>query len=567
MQWRILALSPLLLAQVACGHDSTGPYVAPPVLLGAIPSQGTVGTEVRIQGTGFAGDVAVYFGALRAPRVLSQGDALFALAPRGLEPGQKYDVRVVNEEQAADTLVAAFEAVAPRVTRVNGATRPVGLVGMTVLLEGSAFGDSLALAGGQVFFTGPGGVRIPAAVSDPVNDWADSFIVTRVPAGVADTSSLWVETATGTSDTVEFRLIQSGVFSPSTITWTRTTPLPQPLQGLGAVFVAIEDGPAPANYVFTVGGADSQGTPRSLVYRAQVQGTGALGNSWSIPTPLPSPRAYQATAVATAATAPVDTATTAGFLYAIGGLDQDLNAVATVYVGRLDLSGQIDAWQVTTPLPAARYAGGAAIFGGYVYFVGGAGSDGAPVATTYRAAIHVDGSLGAWESLAGLPSPRAYHAMVDFGPYLYAVGGDAGTTTPQNATQTGSELATINLVRLDLRTGGFTADGWLPISAMNKARSKHSTIFGGGALFTTSGIYNGQPGSSENTYASLNSDGTLGSWQGATGSDVIVNALGYSLYNQAAVSFVDASGVAHVLVLGGADRARPGQPSAAVVYY
>ena len=36
---------------------------------------------------------------------------------------------------------------------------------------------------------------------------------------------------------------------------------------------------------------------------------------------------------------------------------------------------------------------------------------------------------------------------------------------------------------------------------------------------------------------------------------------------QAAISFVDASGKGHVLVLGGAKRASPGRASAAVVYY
>jgi hypothetical protein len=102
---------------------------------------------------------------------------------------------------------------------------------------------------------------------------------------------------------------------------------------------------------------------------------------------------------------------------------------------------------------------------------------------------------------------------------------------------------------------------------MGKARSKHDAVFAGGAVFVTSGVYNGQPGSSENTFASINADGTLKSWQGATGSETIDVEIGRSLYNQALVAFVDRSGVGHVLVLGGADRDQAGAPSESVLWY
>jgi hypothetical protein len=102
---------------------------------------------------------------------------------------------------------------------------------------------------------------------------------------------------------------------------------------------------------------------------------------------------------------------------------------------------------------------------------------------------------------------------------------------------------------------------------MAKGRSKHNTVVGGGYLFTTSGVYAGSPGSSENTYSQINADGTVSSWAGATGTNTIGTLLGYDLYNEAAVSFVDATGKGHVLVLGGARRQNSGRASAAVVYY
>lgn len=554
-------------AAAACGDDdSTGPQVDAPALTSVTPANGGAATEIRIDGSGFSDTVEVSVGGIASRRVEVEGGAVFALVPVELSVGTTYDVVVSNEGRASATLQDAFTVVEPAAMRINGVSKPIGLVGMTIIIEGAAFGDDVDLAEGQVFFTDPAGGAIPATVASPDDDWTDGFIVTSVPTGTADTSMVWVETASGVSDSIEFRLIQSGVFSPSLIDWTETTSLPQPLTGLGAVFVPIEEGPVAANYVFTLGGAGTDSVATDAVYRANAQQSGALGSSWSTMSALPAARAYHTTAAATAFTAALDTATTGAYLYVLGGTDPSGDVTGTAYVGHVDLDGSVTGWQETTALPEPLHSAGAVVFRGFVYLVGGAGSDDTAVATTYRAAVNPDGTLGAWETLDALPSPAAYHALVNLGPFIYAVGGDAGTVAPEVFSQSGTERANVDLVRLDLRTGGFSSSGWTTTEPMSKSRSKHSSIFGGGALFTTSGVYAGQPGSSENTFAEIQSDGTLEPWQGATGSDIIASELGISLYNQAAVTFIDDSGTGHVLVLGGADRA-DGAASDGVVFY
>jgi IPT/TIG domain-containing protein len=558
----LVLLSVLVLA--ACGGDSTGPKGTPPVLSLLAPARGTVGTEVHLSGQGLnATGIEVFFGSLKSPRVVIENGELYALAPSGLVAGQTYDVRVSKSGLTSNILPAAFTAVPPDIARVNGATKATGLIGMTLIIEGDAFGD--VPGPGKVYFADASGARIPATIADSLNDWTNGFVVTTVPQGTAAQSKIWIETATGVSDSVEFRLISSGVFSPSTINWTRTTLLPQPLQALGAVFVPVEDGSTPANYVFTVGGADSLMAATPVVYRARVQPSGAL-DSWSPMTPLPVALAYQATVAATPFTAPIDT-TSSAVLYALGGRDAAGKTVNTVYYARVDLAGQVGAWLSSTALPAPLHSAGAAIFRGYVYLAGGADSANVAKSAMYRAKINPDGSLATWESLPALSAPHSYFSLVNFGPYLYTVGGETGTSTPTRATQTGTETSQAQIARINLRTGLLTTAGWSAVSSQSKARSKHSTVFAGGALFTTSGVYAGQAGSSENTYASVSSDGTLASWNGATGSETIDVELGYSLYNQAAITFVDQSGAAHVLVLGGANRALEGKASAAVVYY
>lgn len=537
----------------------------PPVADSVSPSHGTVGTEVRIYGTRFSSDsVRVMFGTLEASSVVQEGGSLFAVAPEGLAAETSYDIRIVNKDLTADTLLAAFRTTAPNLVRVNGVTKPTGLVGMLVFLENDAFGDAKH---GGVFFRASDGTRIRATIADSTNDWANTYVVTTVPTGTADSSMIWIETATG-KDSIEFNLIQNGVFSPSTINWTETASLPQALQGLGAVFVPIEEGSMPANYVFTIGGATSTQMPVSAIYRASVAESGALDMWLNTGSVLPSGRAYHATAAATAYTAALDS-TTGAYLYAIGGKDADGSTVSTVFHARLGLDGQLGAWSVGNPLPQPLHGASAVVFRGYVYVAGGANASNVAQSTVYRAAVLPDGSVGQWSEVTSLATPRSHFSLVNFGPYLYAVGGETGSTTPGANTLSGTETSGVDLAQINMRTGAISAAGWQPVTSMSKARTKHSAVFAGGALFVTSGIYSGigLAGSSENTYSTINSDGTLGSWNGATNSETINSVIGHSLYNQAMVTFIDGAGNGHILVIGGGNATMPGMASAKVVYY
>lgn len=554
-------------ALVACGGDkSTAPTPAVVTADSLSPHRGTVGTELHIYGTGFAASGAkVSVGDAAATNVQAQGGGLFATAPEGLTAGTTYDVKITNPDGGTATLPAAFQVVTPTISRVNGATMPTGLAGMTVLIEGSAFGD---YHHGKVFFTPTGGSPIQATIADTVNDWTDNFIVTTVPStGITSTATITVQTATGTSNPITFSIIASAGFSPSVINWTQTTALPHALQGLAAVFVPSASAAAPANFVYVVGGAsDSANVAQSVVYRAQAQQGGGIG-AWTTLTPLPAARAYHALAAATAFNAPIDTLSGQGYLYVIGGVDSTGATVGTVYSAKIALDGTVGPWQSATTLPAPVHSAGAVIFRGFLYVAGGADSTNRPTARVFRAAISSNGTLSAWQTVPALPQPMSSFSLLNFGPYIYAVGGDSGTVSPSADATTGHELSGAWLGRINLRDGSLTNSSWTPLAAMSKGRSKHSTLAAGGFLFVTSGMYAGQAGSSENTYAKINPDGTVASFAGATGSQTISSLLGYDLYNQAAVSFVDATGTGHVLVLGGGQRQNAGKASSAVVYY
>lgn len=446
----------------------------------------------------------------------------------------------------------------PVLTQVNGVTEPIGLVGMTVIIEGSSLGDS---ARGKVYFLGSGGARIQAPAARA--DWSNTFIIATVPTGTADSSKVWVETTGGVSDTIPFALMSGATFSPSNITWSAAGALPQPLEGLGALAVKVGRGSAKGSWVYTVGGADAANVAGSAVFRAQVMANGSLG-TWDAMTSQPTARAYHALAAATPSTARIDT-TVAAYMYAIGGVDATGATVGTVELTQVGLDGNLSAWQNTTPLPAALHNAGAVVFRGFLYVAGGASGTNQPTASAYRAEVHADGTLGAWQNVGSLPNPTAYHSMVSFGPYVYVVGGDNGSVAPALNTMSGTETNVAYVGRIDMRTGALPS--WTAVTSMGKARSKGAVVAAGGALLATSGLYSGSAGSSEDTYASIGADGTLASWNGATGSNTIDAVLGYSLYNTAAVFFVDAQGGGHIMVLGGASRSATPQPSAGVVFY
>jgi hypothetical protein len=447
---------------------------------------------------------------------------------------------------------------APILLLVNGVTKATGLVGMTVLLEGRELAEARY---GNVYFLSSDGGALEAATSE----WGNDYVVATVPQGTATESKVWVETRWGVTDSLEFTLINAQTFSPSNINWTRTTDLPQALQGLGAVFVPVEYGSDRAKYIFTVGGATG-GTDvaTNAVFRGVVQESGAISAWDASVTQLASERAYHAVAVATPYTAPLDT-TTAAHIYAIGGIDAAGATLSSIVYGTVGLDGSAGAWQTASDLPAPLHSARARVYRGYLYVVGGATGQNAPVADAYRAPVHADGSLGAWQPIPALPTATAHHGLVSFGPYLYVVGGDTAAVAPANSGTSGTETAASYMARIDMRDG--TVPGWTAISTPGKARGKHGMMSAGGSAVVTSGMYSGQVGSSENSYATINADGTLSTWGGATGSSLIQVVLGYGIFNQAAISFVDADGNGHVVVLGGGIRGSAGEASAGVVYY
>jgi hypothetical protein len=187
------------------------------------------------------------------------------------------------------------------------------------------------------------------------------------------------------------------------------------------------------------------------------------------------------------------------------------------------------------------------------------------------AAVAEDGELGAWEAMTALPSARAYHDMRTFGGFLYSVGGESSSVTPDDGgfVNNDTKLDEVAYIAVNLRNGDIDATDWtINANALPKKRSKHSMLVAGGNIFVSSGLYNGAgTGSSENIFAQIFSDGSVDAFNGATGSNTLFTAGGANLFNQAALSYIDADGVAHVMILGGDNVNTPGTKRSTVMFY
>ena len=565
-----LLLQGIIISFVSCGKEEEENIVVPalvvaPTLKSVSPKEGTVGTELTIKGTGFLANAKVMVGSESSTVVEVDSDSIiYAQVPAGIPANTLLPVTITNSDGGAIVLEFAFKAIEPVLSFVNSATRPSGNIGSTVILEGKAFGDVQGVA--RVLFSDGTGGTIAAVIANP-EDWTNTFIVTTVPQG-AQTGPVLVETAIGISNSLDFIVTSSAVFSPSAISWTLAANLPTGVSGHQATFVPVEDAAGTTHqFVHVTGGRDANGLAQNQVWYGQI-GTDGSVSSWKSTSPLAEPISSHALIAATPFNAKVKGS---GFLYVLGGANANGEAVSTVSYASLNEDGSVNSWSSTTSLPEPLHSLGAVIFRSAIYIAGGATTGNTPVAKVYKAEIDTLGRLGEWNQQVTLPSARAYHGLVTFGGYLYAVGGETGSLAPDHSgyQNNDTKLGEIVFAKINIRTGNVLETGWTKNeSALQKSRSKHTTLVAGGNIFVSSGLYSaaGQ-GSSENTFAQISSDGTIGSFGGATGSNTLHSVGGTNLFNQAGISYTDANGVARVMIIGGDDVNNPGQKQVEVIYY
>ena len=204
-------------------------------------------------------------------------------------------------------------------------------------------------------------------------------------------------------------------------------------------------------YVYVVGGFG--GRALNNIERAAVRSDGSLGPFTTVQdVTLVSARQGHTSAII------------GNYLYVFGGFDGTV--LETVERATINADGSLGAFAIASgvSLSMSRYGHTTVIVGNYVYVIGGTGPNG-PLADVERAVIKPDGSLGAFEISAGatLNTARTDHTSAVLGTSLYVVGG-AGA----GSTLTDVEQSTINI---DGSLGAFVSVPGVPLTTSRRGHA------------------------------------------------------------------------------------------------
>jgi hypothetical protein len=174
-------------------------------------------------------------------------------------------------------------------------------------------------------------------------------------------------------------LLASGGVGP----WVETASYPSPAIGLSCA--------ASAGFIYCVGGANTVGTLESnATFYAQISSSGV--GQWTPTTSYPSTVDDESCV------------TSGGFIYCVAGYTAlGPQAINSTYYAQVSSAG-IGAWIAGTAYPTADSGLSCVTVGAYVYCVGGIAGQGDAIDSVYYAQLSSSGGVGAWSSAESYPT-------------------------------------------------------------------------------------------------------------------------------------------------------------------
>mgnify|MGYP000297792594 CR=1 FL=1 len=175
--------------------------------------------------------------------------------------------------------------------------------------------------------------------------------------------------------------------------------------------------------------------------------------------------------------------------------------------------GSLGPWESVRPLPTPRAGASALATADVVVLAGGQVTTGEGlrglrrIDEVYTARVLPGGELGPWRPGPTLPRPRFHHPLVRHGEWLYVVGGQ------------GEREAEAGVFAARLGPDGSLSD-WIEATPLPRPRSHHAALVIGQHLYVFGGL-DGRAGGHEAGFvdvlrAEIGSDGTLGEWRRAS---------------------------------------------------
>lgn len=200
-----------------------------------------------------------------------------------------------------------------------------------------------------------------------------------------------------------------------------------------------------------------------------------------------------------------------GHMYVVG---TDMNSfTAQVFYAVINSNGTLGEW-TTVNTPTQRAMPSSIIVNDYLYIIGGSTANTSdpnnPVNDdTYYAKINTNGTIGNWQTTEGLPYPVYFANAVTHGDYIYMIGGF-------DRPGTGEPVPAYDKVSYTSVNSDGTLDTWqesdnpLPVT-----RGVSVSAIINDYIYVISGAPNYHPIPATDTvfFSKLNSDGTNGTWQ------------------------------------------------------
>ena len=450
-----------------------------------------------------------------------------------------------------------------RLDYVDGAIEPILVRGATIVIQGYGFGAGQGA--GTVRFARTGGGEVAAVVAD-TTAWSDAAIRVAVPDS-AVTGALSVTTAGGVPLTATVHVLPHVPFVPNSVNWKIRDTFPQAPVGVALAAAEFPSNTALAITFFAAGGAepvvsgvDTSFAPDSGVYVARAQPGGTVG-AWVRQTDvadpiashvLPAPRAFAAAAAATR----YNSRFTGIALYVLGGINAADVPQSTVFAADVSGDSVISRFIPIEALPAPVAGAIAVVRRGRLYVIGGTDSTGRPRQTVFVGRIDVSGHIDGWYTAPALPGPRAYGGGVVLDDRVVAFGGVADSVPPGGGLGASpTRLATSDTAPAS-PISGFVTGAWAPGAALlPQGRSQFATLDAGNAVLLVGGMYAGAASNTAETLAADVVGDSLGPFTTAATASTIWGQGGGTLVGPAGVTWRDADGTLHGIVLGGMDLA------------
>jgi len=306
--------------------------------------------------------------------------------------------------------------ITPAASPTFAATRYVYLGGGQTVNGSTAAAYSTWLGTGAMGSTWVTGASLPVPIGANSLLWSSNYLVS---------GGGYLYGPAGTPTPMYPYVFSAGASAGVIGAWSSQAALPTP-----AAFGGIT---TDSSYLYFAGGFNSWSSIVSGSYSATLS-AGAVG-SWTSGTPLTDSRGA------------ASFERLASVWYCLGGLSS--GSGAKVQSATLS-SGSIGAWTTDVPLPSGRSYTESAIWGNYVYVIGGWGGSTLQSTVYYRPL----GSNIPWMTAAPYPVPLNGAAAFAFNGYLYVLGGqlNTGFTSTIRAAP----------ILADYSLGGWTAVSGLP---------------------------------------------------------------------------------------------------------